>query len=423
MAKKNFTGAPFGVQTARFDVAAVHPKSKKPGTFTQVPYDKYSTTELKRKLGPGVYEVYPIIGAFSQRQVEERADGPGWERAYETQRMAALPHLLNRDHWERKQRQKKMLGPGTYEVHALDFVNALDKKPASVRGIIQTKEQRFRERVKSEETPGPGTYGKGGIPAAAKEEKAQESASRVGLLSSGAPSSRTLPIVGTDLAPGRYERKSFTEELSDRMVSKRGPYDLFTGERNKPITVGHFAVPKTANLGPGEYELKSFLMKWSDEHNTHKGKFSKLAQHPKIPGDRIYCHTLSQCPRPEGTPGPGTHSPKEIPTASAHHLPPFKSSAERFDKRANKFFLGSTNPVGPGRYEVRRWERAQHVNANSSVFNSKTSRQQSLSRKKFMNERIRMKDVRVQDRVFIVEPQTPDTYLMNMNQPQAIAVA
>ena len=37
--------------------------------------------------------------------------------------------------------------------------------------------------------------------------------------------------------------KSFTDEMDRRMVSKRGPYDLFTGERNKPIAVGYFALP------------------------------------------------------------------------------------------------------------------------------------------------------------------------------------
>lgn len=37
--------------------------------------------------------------------------------------------------------------------------------------------------------------------------------------------------------------KSFTDELDARVVSKRGPYDLFTGEKNKPISVGYFALP------------------------------------------------------------------------------------------------------------------------------------------------------------------------------------
>ena len=57
------------------------------------------------------------------------------------------------------------------------------------------------------------------------------------MLDAGASGKRQLPEVGSALCPGQYEHKSFTAQLSDRMVSKRGPYDLFTGDRNKPSVV------------------------------------------------------------------------------------------------------------------------------------------------------------------------------------------
>ena len=38
--------------------------------------------------------------------------------------------------------QKKMLGPGTYEIK--DFVKVLDSKPGSVRGICETRAKRFQ---------------------------------------------------------------------------------------------------------------------------------------------------------------------------------------------------------------------------------------------------------------------------------------
>ncbi len=44
------------------------------------------------------------------------------------------------------------------------------------------------------DVPGPGTYGKGGIPNAAVEEKQKQSASNVGMLESG-KSERKLPEV------------------------------------------------------------------------------------------------------------------------------------------------------------------------------------------------------------------------------------
>ena len=43
--------------------------------------------------------------------------------------------------------------------------------------------------------PGPGTYGTGGVPHAAIEEKNKKSASTVGILDAGASSKRNLPAV------------------------------------------------------------------------------------------------------------------------------------------------------------------------------------------------------------------------------------
>ena len=51
-------------------------------------------------MGPGSYHV--DVGGFNKKSVEERASGPGWARAYEVERMAALPHLLHKDQWELK---------------------------------------------------------------------------------------------------------------------------------------------------------------------------------------------------------------------------------------------------------------------------------------------------------------------------------
>ena len=38
-------------------------------------------------------------GGFSARAVEQRAAGPGWARAQEVERLAALPHLLYKEKW------------------------------------------------------------------------------------------------------------------------------------------------------------------------------------------------------------------------------------------------------------------------------------------------------------------------------------
>lgn len=402
MATKLFQGAPFGTQTARFDVSAVHPQSKFPGTFTQVPYCKKSTDELQKRLGPGAYQV--AVGGFNEDAVFERACGPGWKRSYETTRLAKIPHLFYREQWEKNREQKRKLGPGTYNVNENDFINVIESKPSSVRGICATKEQRFRQGNFTSEVPGPGTYGKGGIPAALKEEREEKSASTVGLLDAGSSRQRSLPTVGCELAPGRYEKMSFTEQILNKVVSKRGPYDSFTGERGNVSKTGHFAVLKHSDLGPGEYRLPSFLDRWNDEHKRKHGQLSKVTQYLDRPTERIYCCTLPQCPKPHSHPAPGTYSPKSPKGVGGRNLPPFRSSAERFDSRANKFFTGNTNPVGAGRYDVQRWNQAQHRYGICHTFNSTDKRFYSHEVDVYMKERVRSKNMPIPDRRFLVKP-------------------
>ena len=46
-----------------------------------------------------------------------------------------------------------------------------------------------------------------------------------------------LFMQGCHLSPGSYKQKSSIDELLKHSVSKRGPYDLFTGERDKAVKV------------------------------------------------------------------------------------------------------------------------------------------------------------------------------------------
>ncbi|XP_013413164.1 lymphocyte expansion molecule [Lingula anatina] len=423
MAEKKYKGAPFGTQTARFDVSAVHPKNKMPGTFTQTPYCRVSMESLNRTRGPGKYAVE--VGGFSPKSVEERASGPGWARQYEVQRMAAMPHLLHKEQWELKRLLKRKLAPGTYNIK--DFLETSDERPRSIYGICATKEPRFRNTV-TNATPGPGTYGIGGVPHAALEQKEMASTSTVGMLDAVSSMPRSLPLVGSDLGPGSYNFESFTKQLERKVTSLRGPYDLFSGQRNKPITTGHLAVPTWHTLGPGQYDLKSFVDDWGTIHKKKHGKMGKVQQHPDKPSERILVSTLSQCPKEMGAPGPGAYNAKEISKPQAHNSPGFLSSARRDDRMAQKFFTRNFNPVGAGRYDVQKWEEAQHVNGHESVFKSKSGKI-SLKREQFLKERLRAKDVPFKERVFIIPPEKPDDYMtktdmhMQFSKKKAVTVA
>ncbi|XP_043941435.1 lymphocyte expansion molecule [Protopterus annectens] len=402
MALKKYQGAPFGCQTARFDVTGIYPDSKKPGTYTEVPYCKIANSELERRLGPGTYNIEK--GDFSAGVVERKASGPGWARAVETAKLAQMPHLLFKDLWDQKKFLKRKLGPGSYKID--DFIEVTQKRPLSVRGICDTREERFREQFKFC-TPGPGTYGKGGVPSAVMEEKASRSAGSRGILDSDSSIDRSPITIGCDLGPGTYNLKSSTDMLLNHVVGKRGPYDLFTGERATPICYGYFAAPKQTK-SPDVYKVKSFVEELNEDGKKKHGVFGSYPQFPSPPTERIYHSTLSQCPRPPNSPGPGRYDTKPLSHPENQKQPPFLSSIDRFDSKAEKFFTGNFNPVGPGRYEVPRSPSSKTPRTYKSTFLSKTHRYlYDQDRDRFLRERIQCLSLPVEERSFSISLGTP----------------
>jgi len=417
MAAKNYAGAPFGTQTPRFNVSGIHPQSKTPGTYTQVPY---CTKSLKwSKLAPGCYNV-SSRDPFSTKEVKRRKAGPGWKRAYEVCQTAKIPHLLHRAEASRRVERIRRLGPGTY-AHT-DFIEKSETKPRSLRGICATRDQRFVDKVVKDKMPGPGTYGIGGVPAARMEEKAAESPGNVGMLDSGKSIKRELQLVGCDLAPTRYNKTTFTEQILNKVVSKRGPYDLFTGSRAKPVMTGHLSVISASSiLGPGSYELPSFTDDWQQREKKKHGDFSKLHQEGHVrsqtAGERINCAILAQCPRVIKEPGPGQYSPKVF---SVNVIPENKS-APAFGLSGSRYMKEKViNVIGAGRYNISSDRKlcsndnkgsgdknsGKDKNSGSKPtwnFKSSALRFQGQSRQGYLKERIRAKDVNVVDRILLTK--------------------
>lgn len=397
MASKNYKGAPFGTQTARFVVAGIHPQSKMPGTFTQVPYCKKS---LKWSgLAPGCYNIN-VRDSFNEKEVSNRAAGPGWERQYHVAQIAKMPHLLHRPEAKRREERIRRLAPGTY--NHTGFVEKLETKPTSIRGVCASTGKRFTQFT--EETPGPGTYGIGGVPSAAMENSSTQSPGNVGMLDSGKSIKRGLQLVGCDLSPTRYNKSTFTEQILNKVVSKRGPYDLFTGNRAKPIMTGHLAViPASAILGPGSYNLPSFTNDWESEWKVKHGKFSKMHSEGDdirtlTGGERLNCCTLAQCPRSPREPGPGQYSPKVFSV----NVEMQKENAPSFGSSANRYrVVKQPNAIGAGRYNIMKNSGCDSRRTNGAkwVFKSSTDRFVGHGRQVYLKERIRPKDVKPTDRV------------------------
>ncbi|KAK6990346.1 lymphocyte expansion molecule [Biomphalaria glabrata] len=357
---------------------------RKKEKLLKAPYESCEAY-LKRKLGPGVYNL--MISIDEDKKVEEQAPKTGWARQLELERLAALPHLLYKEQWEEKKMLQKKLGPGSYNIK--DFIQINNAKPHSGRGICENLAPRFENKHMSA-TPGPGTYGIDGIPQKAMDEKAKKSASTKGILDAG-DRKRNLPSIGSHLGPGTYNHTSCTEQLLNKVTGIKGPYNLFSLERDAKTVIGHHAIVRPANLGPGQYDVKSFVDELNNEHKRSHGRFAKVDQYPD---------TFLQ-----DFPGPGIYDVKQHNSKCSHgvNIPGFLSSAKRDDKLSQKFFTGNYNPVGAGRYDVQKYEEAQDVNGCTSSFKSRTNRpNQKLSR--FLQERLRAKDISPADKAKYMDP-------------------
>nr|XP_054948218.1 lymphocyte expansion molecule isoform X4 [Pan paniscus] len=293
MATKWFTGAPFGVQSHRFDISAVYPNWKKFSTFTEAPYSTRYSTQVSH-IGPGTYSSKETC--FSKKKLMEV--DTGWAKAQEATRLTQLPHFQYQAIMKEKRLKEQKLGPGSYNLK--DFLEQLREKPCSTRGLLSSGEVRFR-----------------------------------GL------------IGGSGLGPGTYFFKSDLETYVARSVGTRGPYDTFSGDRSKPLPYGHYSTQKKK---PRELmNFKSFIEELNSRHNKKHGVFSKLPRNPKTPTERIYWANLSQCPRTLATSGPSFWLPQEKKCKPVNQ-PPFLLTSKGSGAKACQMIMGSWNPVGVGRY-------------------------------------------------------------------------
>ena len=99
-------------------------------------------------LGPGTYVIE--TGDFTPPAILEKSQGPNWERAQEVAKLAAIPHYLYREQWEHKKLLVEKLGPGRY--HTKDFVQDLNSKPSSSRGVCQSLDSRLGKENKVGQT-------------------------------------------------------------------------------------------------------------------------------------------------------------------------------------------------------------------------------------------------------------------------------
>ncbi|EPY84591.1 hypothetical protein CB1_000466005 [Camelus ferus] len=289
----------------RFDVSAVYPNQKKFSTFTEAPYSRAYSIDVSH-IGPGSYGCKETC--FSKKKLKKEV-GTGWARAQEATRLTQLPHFQYQTIMREKQLQKEKLGPGSYNFK--DFLEQLQQKPGSTRGLLSSGEIRFRGLI-GNYYPGPGNYGEKGNPYTKLEESAWNRSHSEGLMCRMTNKPPPLAHQGSGLAPGTYTIKSGIEAYLAQSTGTRSLYDTFSGDRSKPQPFGYHSVQATS--GPGMW----------------------------LPPEKE-CRHIKQ--------------------------PPFLLSSKRIGIQDYQMILGSWNPVGVGRYlNTRLLETKDHRQRYRSLF-------------------------------------------------------
>ncbi|KAL3271294.1 hypothetical protein HHI36_021784 [Cryptolaemus montrouzieri] len=152
--------------------------------------------------------------------------------------------------------------------------------------------------------------------------------------------------------PNRYKvpDPNSLEALMNRVVSTKGPYNLFTGKRDGTSIKNHFSPPYT--VVPDRYHLEpSDIDKML--HHPMKGRYGKFLQEerfPKKPTARMLLADLTMCYKEPKEPGPG------------HYDMSNQSSFKTMEPAMHSFGSSDINqrpptrwPIhpGPGRYYIK----------------------------------------------------------------------
>ncbi|XP_072199952.1 ciliary microtubule-associated protein 2 [Excalfactoria chinensis] len=325
------------------------------------------------------------------------APASGWATAGACSRAIQLPHFQFKVMLKKRKYLQERLGPGAYNIR--DFLQ--ETQPSSLRGICDTREQRFRERWR-DCFPGPGTYGPQGNPYTLLDERDKRSFCTRGLMDSRTEKCVFPTATGSGLGPGTYSPWSSTKEPL-RRAGRRVTCQVFSGERGKPAGSWWQDEEQEEDTKTHASTAKGFLDELMSNENKKKGCFSTMPRNPGCPTERIFWATLSQCPRDAYEVGPGSYDPKPVERSADFNQPPFWSSAKRFDRKYERLFMGNEvtmgkqhvtfpfqNPVGVGRYNVTRSEKYPRKIRYQSLYQSDTQRYLSnLKQDAYLLERLK----------------------------------
>lgn len=277
--------APFGSKVNRFGKITVHPNLDPSGLYTRRP----SGCDPCLYHPKPISEIYPICKTNTIKK-------DSWRYKSELEEWAKNLGYRNQNILEQRKWFNSILGPAWHDIsEASIFVS-----PCKNLGFGRTS----RFRVPKNELPGPGTYYKS-IPFKSK----------YGPHSTRPTFEREEPCRFKDMSPkwslavNRYKivDKNNIEEKSNKIVSLRGPYDLFTGKRDGSTIKNHFNTSLKCAAATWPIALKGTLTKYN---KSHFGKMNKTNRSIPCRGRNVLTD-LSMCLRRPEEPGPAHYNLSE----------------------------------------------------------------------------------------------------------------
>ncbi|XP_017782104.1 PREDICTED: lymphocyte expansion molecule-like [Nicrophorus vespilloides] len=324
----------FNIGTARFVPIGFHPQLDKNGTVLRKTYN----------LGPGMYEPQEMPCTFKSKRTVSM-----WKRQTDCEEFSKQLGFRNASILETREFMAKHLGPGSHEICELPRYES----PCLNQSFGKQKKFKIFEDL----NPPPGSY---------NYEPAKHFFNESPTILNRQTRFRdtTKPW---NLASNRYKVKEL--HISDKVVSKRGPYDLFTGPRDPANIFNKFSPPKRCT--PDKFynwptDLEYVL---HHEHKSRYGCFLKAPKFPPKPTVRMMLADLSTCYKDPDAPGPASYYIKGKGIISK---PPSKYP---FDSGTRgKSGLDWRIQPGPGRYTPKTHRKCGATKCGTSVFKSRTQR-------------------------------------------------
>lgn len=275
--------APFGSNVNRFGKITVHPRLDPSGLYAKRP----------SACDPCFYHPKSVNEIF-QVNKKRKVNKDPWRYKSELEDWARNLGYRNQKVLKQRKWFNSILGPAWHEVLKTPEYSPFCKN----LGFGRTP----RFKPSKNELPGPGTY-----------YKTCPFKTKYGPHSTRPTFEREEPCRFKDMSPkwslaaNRYTivDKNCVEEKSKKIVSLRGPYDLFTGKRDGSTIKNHFNTSLKCSAATWPIALKGTLDKYTKSRFGEMNKTNRDLPHR----GRNILADLSMCLRKPADPGPAHYNP------------------------------------------------------------------------------------------------------------------